>query len=420
MTKLRLECPKNMNLVNGRCCQMCPAGNHKLKDCTDSAKTECELCEKGTFMEHENSLAKCQPCSHCRGIHLIEASPCNQTHDALCQCSEGFYCSLRNRGACEFCLHVSSCPLGFGVLRRATSWDDTVCEICQNGTFSNVSDTSSPCLNHTKCPELGLVLTLHGTNVTDSVCATPSATLSTSWCLLLTLSLPLVIISLIILLWRHCGKKRSTLRLQTPGTLKMHRLDKYISGSQDGVASPRSLFSSNKVLDGENPRKTRSNIYCGPFLQSSPASCRHVEKCSAGIPTAAVLPPVLPIKVKCVLSAEMAHLPCPSSQSETMEGPRGCSSEMGEEDDVCDSFCINGAESPLRTLEDSCPMSLPTLTASQNLTCDPYHMVQPGLETEVNSCSIWAPPCELKSQVQERHTGERSETSQPEEDEWKE
>ncbi|XP_030043258.1 tumor necrosis factor receptor superfamily member 5 [Microcaecilia unicolor] len=432
MTKKLSPCSRNEYLVNGRCCLMCPAGSHKLKDCTDSANTQCETCENGTYMEHENSFSKCQPCSHCQGFHFSEASHCNQTHDALCQCSQGFYCSLRSRGTCELCNHLSSCGVGFGVLKRATSWVDTVCQICQTGTFSNVSDTSSPCLNHTKCP----VLKFHGTNTTDSVCATPSATLSaSSWFLLLTLSVPLVIISftLIILLWRYRCRNRSTMRLRSLETLRKHRLDKYISvregmktmempvhGQQEDPAFPRSLFPTNEVLDGESLRKIRSNTYCGPLLQSSPAPCKHVEKCSAKIPTASVLPPVLPIKVKCAFSAEMAHLPCPASQSESTERSRGCSSEMGGKDDACCSFCIDGVESPLRTLDDTCPVSLPTLTASQNFKCDSYCMVQPCLETEVNPCSNWAPPCELRSQVQERQTGERSETSQPEEDEWKE
>ncbi|XP_029437817.1 tumor necrosis factor receptor superfamily member 5-like isoform X3 [Rhinatrema bivittatum] len=431
----RAPCARNQHRVHGRCCRACPSGTYKLRDCTESAETECKSCEEGTYTQHENYLPKCQTCSYCRGVNLNEASHCNQTHDAQCQCSSGYYCPSRNRGrgTCEYCTRVSACPLGSGVLKTATPWADTVCQICQNGTFSNVTDAFSPCQNYTQCSERGLALKLSGTNSRDSACITdPAAPPAPFWYLSLIMTLPLliIIVTLITLLWRRPCRKRSTLRLETLRTLNAQpdkciparegrtRREMEPAGLAAGCRSPGSLLTQRRweklclqgtclVLVGEGQRKLISNTYSGPLLQlpAGPSPC--LEKRSAE-DEAASLPPPPPLskKAKYLLCTEQVHAFC---HSETAGGPGNYSPETRKGDDACVQLELDGTGLPLKPLENSCPASLATLAASQNLT----HMVQPGSESGFS-------PCDLRSQVQEAPNRGRLQSSQPEEDEWEE
>uniref|UniRef100_A0A8C7Y9E4 TNFR-Cys domain-containing protein n=1 Tax=Oryzias sinensis TaxID=183150 RepID=A0A8C7Y9E4_9TELE len=100
-------------------------------------------------------------------IHLKEESGCTASRDTVCVCETGYYCSNPD---CDHCRSVTSCSQGTGVKVSATRSNDTICQTCEKGTFSNVTDFSSPCKAHTRCEDIGRQLLTPGTKERDAVC----------------------------------------------------------------------------------------------------------------------------------------------------------------------------------------------------------------------------------------------------------
>ncbi|KAG8009965.1 Tumor necrosis factor receptor superfamily member 5 [Nibea albiflora] len=101
------------------------------------------------------------------GNNKRKVSDCAADSDTVCECVPGFFCS---DDQCEHCQRVQSCPEGHGVKVQATRTNDTVCAPCVKGTYSNVSDFTSPCQRHTSCDDIGRKWLQKGTPKTDAIC----------------------------------------------------------------------------------------------------------------------------------------------------------------------------------------------------------------------------------------------------------
>ncbi|XP_067834649.1 tumor necrosis factor receptor superfamily member 14 [Heptranchias perlo] len=134
------------------CCLKCSAGFYKQKDCTETLATDCQPCKSDEYMDYQNHASYCLRCAYCgqAGSNLETIAPCTRTVNTQCRCRTGHYCSNWQDKRCERCKRVSSCGSGEGVNEKATLSADTKCETCPSGTFSNVSDTQSRCLGHTR------------------------------------------------------------------------------------------------------------------------------------------------------------------------------------------------------------------------------------------------------------------------------
>lgn len=153
---------------NGKCCNRCDAGQYMKAECDGTEETKCAECERGFFTATKNYLRTCQHCKICSHTNNYrEAKACTAREDTVCECLPGFYC--RN-DHCEHCHPVTNCLLGEGVKVQATRTNDTICAPCKEGTFSNVTDHSSPCQTHISCEEIGRVLKTSGTSTSDAVC----------------------------------------------------------------------------------------------------------------------------------------------------------------------------------------------------------------------------------------------------------
>ncbi|XP_053182931.1 tumor necrosis factor receptor superfamily member 5 [Scomber japonicus] len=153
---------------NGICCDRCPAGQHVVEDCTATEKTKCEDCRHGRFTTGKNSVPKCFKCSACsRDNHKEKVKDCTAKTDTVCGCILGYYCSNEN---CEHCQPVKRCDKGLGVEIKATRTNNTSCAPCREGTYSNVTDFSSPCQEHIRCEVFGRELLTPGTPTTDAIC----------------------------------------------------------------------------------------------------------------------------------------------------------------------------------------------------------------------------------------------------------
>ncbi|KAK7157273.1 hypothetical protein R3I93_008678 [Phoxinus phoxinus] len=147
-------------------CTRCPAGTHMGAHCTATEETVCSSCPKGHFTQFWNYLPKCLYCSTFCVENQYIKKECTPTNNRVCQCKEGYFWQA------NFCIKHTECPSGYGVRQNGTSHSDTKCEKCARETFSAVTSSTSPCVEHTNCTSMDLKVVLRGTGKHDNLCST--------------------------------------------------------------------------------------------------------------------------------------------------------------------------------------------------------------------------------------------------------
>ncbi|XP_026205054.1 tumor necrosis factor receptor superfamily member 6B-like isoform X2 [Anabas testudineus] len=155
-------------------CDRCPPGTYLRERCTSTRKTQCAKCPPGSFTELWNYIPKCLRCGVC-GENQVVKTACASDTNCKCQCTEGYYYKKNY----DMCLCHSKCQPGEGVLAEGTPDNDTVCQVCPNGTFSDTVSAHHKCKQHTSCDAPGHKLLLKGSTWHDSVCADCGNLLST-------------------------------------------------------------------------------------------------------------------------------------------------------------------------------------------------------------------------------------------------
>nr|XP_055065418.1 tumor necrosis factor receptor superfamily member 11B-like [Misgurnus anguillicaudatus] len=147
-------------------CTRCPPGTHMSAHCTPTRDTVCTPCPEEHFTQYWNFIPKCLYCSvFCvENQHVKEE--CTPKNNRVCECNDGYFWHA------DFCIQHSECPSGHGVQKKGTVQCDTKCAKCPRGTFSGVTSSSEPCINHTDCASAGRVVVLNGTSWHDNVCST--------------------------------------------------------------------------------------------------------------------------------------------------------------------------------------------------------------------------------------------------------
>ncbi|XP_054638068.1 tumor necrosis factor receptor superfamily member 6B-like [Dunckerocampus dactyliophorus] len=144
-------------------CNKCSPGTHMSAHCTFSTPTRCAPCRWNHFTELWNYLPKCLYCNNfCTDDQEVETE-CSPRNNRVCRCKEGFYLSE------DYCHRHSKCAHGQGVLIRGTPQNDTVCQRCSVGFFSESSSALEECVKHKECVNGKLVL-LPGSVSHDTVC----------------------------------------------------------------------------------------------------------------------------------------------------------------------------------------------------------------------------------------------------------
>ncbi|XP_041664873.1 tumor necrosis factor receptor superfamily member 6B-like [Cheilinus undulatus] len=154
-------------------CDRCPPGMYLQARCTETQKSVCAPCPEGSFTELWNYIGKCLRCGVC-GHNQVVKTKCTAERDCQCECRKGYYYKRKY----EMCLSHSECPTGHGVLTEGTAEEDTVCQICPNGTFSDTVSTHENCTQHKSCHAPGLMPVLRGSTWHDSVCMSCSESAS--------------------------------------------------------------------------------------------------------------------------------------------------------------------------------------------------------------------------------------------------
>ncbi|KAL6459121.1 hypothetical protein MHYP_G00325930 [Metynnis hypsauchen] len=155
--------------VNGECCPMCAAGNHVYRHCTVDTSTTCVPCPESSYTDEPNGLIKCCSCTVCDyGQGLRVKAPCTRSSDTVCEPLDGYYCTEQHRGGCKRAMKHKNCSPGQYIKQKGTSFKDTECAECPDGTFS--SGSLQICQQHSKCEDLGLTEIKAGTLSSDAEC----------------------------------------------------------------------------------------------------------------------------------------------------------------------------------------------------------------------------------------------------------
>ncbi|XP_013412474.1 tumor necrosis factor receptor superfamily member 11B-like [Lingula anatina] len=154
--------------ASGLGCEACQPGTHLLADCTGTTPTRCEPCvPQLTFSTQYNAAPSCQLCSGgCHGHAEEQVANCTVTKDRVCGCVDGYY-RWQHWGHCQ---RHTPCRLGFGVKQLGSRENNTQCEKCRHGYYSDHVSLTQKCRKHTDCSALGLVEMKEGTRFSDVVC----------------------------------------------------------------------------------------------------------------------------------------------------------------------------------------------------------------------------------------------------------
>lgn len=107
------------------------------------------FCPAGvTFSDVVSATEPCKPCTECVGLQSMSA-PCVEADDAVCRCAYGYY-QDEVTGRCEAC---SVCEAGSGLVYSCQDKQNTVCEECPDGTYSDEANHVDPCLPCTVCED---------------------------------------------------------------------------------------------------------------------------------------------------------------------------------------------------------------------------------------------------------------------------
>ncbi|XP_071765051.2 tumor necrosis factor receptor superfamily member 6B [Centroberyx gerrardi] len=148
-------------------CDRCPPGSYLRAPCTSKQKSECAPCPSGSFTELWNHIDKCLRCGIC-GHNQVVKTQCSAQQDCECECKQGYYLKKKY----DLCVRYSDCPSGHGVLSNGTAEQDTVCQVCPSGSYSDRVSAQQSCTAHSNCSASGQRLVLKGSAWHDSVCAT--------------------------------------------------------------------------------------------------------------------------------------------------------------------------------------------------------------------------------------------------------
>ncbi|CAL8257287.1 unnamed protein product [Boreogadus saida] len=139
----RSECPYGDYLSeNGICCQKCPPGYKREKDCEAVGnRTSCTRCPKGQYNEHDNYSDNCRRCLTCQYLEE-EVTECTPRQNIKCRCKNGYYKYVIDSRTSQ-CLECSKCGHGEHQSEKCFFEHDTVC-VCERD-FYRMKNKCLPC-----------------------------------------------------------------------------------------------------------------------------------------------------------------------------------------------------------------------------------------------------------------------------------
>lgn len=120
------------------CCHKCLAGYRVVSDCSRAGeRTQCDLCESGTYSDIPNNSKRCMECTTCLTQYgQITVSECKREKDTECGCPEGHF--KQYSGQDFTCQECTICRNGTQAFKCHDD-KDTICQ-CFHNFFFHVSD----------------------------------------------------------------------------------------------------------------------------------------------------------------------------------------------------------------------------------------------------------------------------------------
>ncbi|CAG2188340.1 unnamed protein product [Mytilus edulis] len=120
---------------------------------------QCVPCPDGAYQVTSNRANYCTRCTRCEEVvmnHWVSAilSQCTAISNTVCGCILGYHFTKDQRELERgFCQTNSLCSAGHGLVANASSFTDTQCKPCTNGTSYNPAQSLDPCHQcTTSCP----------------------------------------------------------------------------------------------------------------------------------------------------------------------------------------------------------------------------------------------------------------------------
>lgn len=141
--------PDTQYLHNGECCQKCKPGTSMVSIgmCRTPA---CKDCEENEYMDSYNTEQICESQPYCdpnSNFKWPESTSKTERHQ--CQCKEGFHCSS---ASCFTCVPHTQCGPGFGAVVIGDQTQDTKCEKCPDGKYSDEKSWNGACKEREATP----------------------------------------------------------------------------------------------------------------------------------------------------------------------------------------------------------------------------------------------------------------------------
>ncbi|XP_050787692.1 tumor necrosis factor receptor superfamily member 14 isoform X5 [Gopherus flavomarginatus] len=254
------QCDPGEYEINGECCPMCSAGSRVVKHCKPSSSTTCMPCVDDTYTEHPNGLTECMRCKVCdAGARLMAREKCTYTKNTVCGCAPGDFCRHGAGGDCEMCSASTICLPGSKVKILGTEFNDNICEVCPDGTFS-ATNMSHTCQPWTKCEEEGMTEGKAGTATSDAVCVKRSLSPTTIAVISVVVLAPAVAAAVYILWWRLMRKYCETSAQDIGDELKEEVAENLLRTRKNGTdaALPVQETTKNSGISTLAPEETQA------------------------------------------------------------------------------------------------------------------------------------------------------------------
>ncbi|XP_078111921.1 tumor necrosis factor receptor superfamily member 5 isoform X2 [Sander vitreus] len=170
MTAAQPQCdPLTEYELNGQCCKMCGPGTRMSSSSSSSScwDPQCIECGDNEYQDEYTKETKCQRQPYCdpnKNFQVVVHK--SKKKQSSCMCKEGFHCSSKE---CITCVSHTTCKPGHGAQHIGTHTEDTVCQKCPEGTFSNESSWRSVCMKWKVC-ESRSYIQQSGTDISDNIC----------------------------------------------------------------------------------------------------------------------------------------------------------------------------------------------------------------------------------------------------------
>lgn len=301
----------------GRCCKGCPKGQYVQSPCQGSKTTVCQPCPHGQFLDDTNFLTVCRRCRPCHSdSRLMLVGECKADRDRQCKCVKGYYCT---DSRCSHCRSVSTCPAGFGVTTPSDGLRNTVCQKCPEGQYNNVRDSVTPCLNHTRCEDLGMQTRTPGTKHSNCHCV--AGELRYHWVLPACLWVGFILTVLFIGYGYFCWRVKQKSKKKVP-TQELHANDVVLNlpnlipavHNQPCNGESHALYSSGQQCDSDFHSAVMTSA-C-PVEVHHPLKTEDLECDGPGVPTVTSLDHFYRSAAKTEEGKDFPLSPCQSQPQE--------------------------------------------------------------------------------------------------------